>query len=379
MRSRKRVLALFGTRPEVIKLAPVIRALAARPERFEVRCVNTGQHGDLARPIAETLGLQIDQDLRIASARQTPLTVAHRVLAGLQPLLERETPAVMLVQGDTTTALAGALAGFYEKIPVGHVEAGMRSGDRDSPFPEELNRRLISQLATFHFAATERNERALLAEGVPGGRVVVSGNPVVDSVRFALAQREPSETLRALLARVEGLRLLVVTTHRRESFGPVMAARLRVLHRFVETHRDVALVFPVHPNPEVRTPALRELGDTERVHLVDPLGYLDFVHLLSRAWLVASDSGGVQEEAPSLGVPVLVMRDNTERPEAIDAGVARLIGRDAGALETALAECAAPGSWTEQVAEIPNPFGSGDSGVRIADALARLLDDDAFA
>jgi UDP-N-acetylglucosamine 2-epimerase (non-hydrolysing) len=369
----RRILALFGTRPEVIKLAPVIHALEAEPHPLETIIVSSGQHADLVYPFVQALGLRVDFDLQVGRAGQAPLDVCQRVLASIGPLLLREQPDALLVQGDTTTALAGALAGFYRRIPVGHVEAGLRSGDAASPYPEEMNRRLITQLASFHFAATERNAETLRREGIPEERIVLTGNPVVDSVHWALEQAQPSPLLRALLERVGGKRLLVLTTHRRESFGAVMRERLSAVRCFVDRHADLVLVFPVHPNPEVRDLARGELAGSPRIHLVDPLDYLDFIHLLSRAWLIVSDSGGIQEEAPSLGKPVLVIRDNTERPEAVEAGVARVVGGSPAALETMLEECYSQEGWLGRVESIPNPFGAGDSGRRIADALRRFL------
>jgi len=369
----RRILTLFGTRPEVIKLAPVVHAMEARPHRFLPINVASGQHTDLIQPFAKALNLHVHVDLQVGSEDQTILELCQRLLATLGPLLSHEQPDAILVQGDTTTAFAGALAGFYQRIPVGHVEAGLRSGDPTSPFPEEMNRRLITQLASFHFAATEHNQDALLKEGVPAGRIVVTGNPVVDSVRWACDHTEPSPRLRALLRQVSADKLILLTTHRRESFGSVMIERLRVLRRFVDRHVDVSLVFPVHPNPGVRDPARSELSDSPRIHLIEPLGYLDFIHLMSKAWLIVSDSGGVQEEAPSLGKPLLVIRENTERPEAIAAGIARLVGRSARKLEALLEECYSDSSWIGQVKQMENPFGSGDSGQRISDALDELL------
>jgi UDP-N-acetylglucosamine 2-epimerase (non-hydrolysing) len=370
----RRVLVLFGTRPEVIKLAPVIHALEDQPKQFQTITVSSGQHTDLVRPFVQALGLRVDVDLEVGTTGQAPLDVCHRILASIGPLLRHEQPDALLVQGDTTTAFAGALAGFYRRIPVGHVEAGLRSGNIASPYPEEMNRRLITKLASFHFAATERNTETLRQEGIPEDRIILTGNPVVDSVHWALEHAKPSPSLRALIEEVGDHKLLVLTTHRRESFGSVMRDRLSVLRRFIDHHPDVVLIFPVHPNPEVAERAQTELEGVPRIHLIDPLDYLDFIHLLSKAWLIVSDSGGVQEEAPSLGKPVLIIRDNTERPEAVEAGVARLIGNSASMLETMLEESYSEGSWLSRVEVTPNPFGSGDSGYRIAEALWHFLE-----
>jgi UDP-N-acetylglucosamine 2-epimerase (non-hydrolysing) len=304
---------------------------------------------------------------------QTPSAVAARVLEGLDPLLAERSPELLLVQGDTTTAAAGALAAFHRGIPVGHVEAGLRTGDLARPFPEELNRRLISRIASLHFAPTAHNVETLQAEGVAARSIVRTGNPVVDALRATLGERPPSPELAARLEATPGQRLLVLTTHRRESFGPEMEGNLRVLRRFVETHPDTALAFPVHPNPAVAEPTQRVLEGAERVLLLEPLGYADFLHLLSQAWLIVSDSGGIQEEAPSLGKPVLVLRSNTERPEAVAAGVAQLVGGDPARLLRTLDALAEDDAWIRRVGEIPNPFGDGRAGERIADATEAFL------
>ncbi len=369
----RRVLTLFGTRPEIIKLAPVLSELAARGDRFESIHVASSHHTDLLHPFARHFGIRIDHDLHVMEAEQTPSGVASRVLAELEPLLARERPDALLVQGDTTTAMAGALAAFFAGIPVAHVEAGLRTGDPKSPFPEETNRRLITRLARWHFAPTQHNVDTLLAEGVAADAIALTGSPVVDALRGVIERDPPSDAFAARVAELGAARLVVLTTHRRESFGETLRGNLEVLRRFVERHADVALAFPVHPNPEVTRPAQEILGGRERVHLLEPLPYPDFVHLLSRAWLVVSDSGGIQEEAPTLGAALLVLRDKTERPEAIDAGVARLVGGSPERLAELLEETHADDAWIRRVREVENPFGRGDSGVRIADALEKFL------
>jgi len=367
------VLTLFGTRPEVIKLAPVVRALEAMPERFETLNVATGQHADLAHRMAAVLGLRIDHDLGAGRVAQTPGEVIARILEALGPLLDRRRPDLILVQGDTSSALAGALAGNAHGLLVGHVEAGLRTGNPDSPYPEELNRRRIGDLASFHFAATPRNRESLIAEGVAAASIFVTGNPIVDSLEWASRRGVPSRDFVAFLDQVPPRRLMVLTTHRRESFGDVMFERLRILKRFVAAHPDVALVFPQHLNPATRFAAERELKDQARVHLLEPLDYFDFVHLMTRSWLIVTDSGGIQEEAPSLGKPVLLIRDTTERSEAIDAGFVRVVGESPRAFESALGEAARPGSWIDDLGPAANPFGRGDSGRQIANVLAKLL------
>ena len=364
------VLTIFGTRPEVIKLAPVLRELAATPGvRSVVVC--SGQHTDLLLPFVALFGLRVDHDLRLMQPGQTPNQLCARALAALDPVLAAEKPDVVLVQGDTTTALAGALAAFHYRVPVGHVEAGLRSGDPLSPYPEEMNRRLISRLATLHFAATPRNRDTLLAEGVAPQGVFLTGNPIVDALQVILDQNTVSPALRQVLAATEGFRRLTLTAHRRESFGAAMADNLAVLRDFVAGHDDVALVFPVHPNPQVRGPAGDVLGNRPRVHLLPPLDYGDFIGLLARSWLIVSDSGGVQEEVPTLGVPLLVLRKNTERPEAVECGSALLAGDSPARLRSLLEEAHRCDRHRRKVV---NPFGQGDSGPRIVAALLGALE-----
>ena len=366
------VITMFGTRPEVIKLAPVIHELTSRSDRFRPVNVTSAQHTDLLYPLIEYFGLELHHDLAVMREAQTIADVCSRVVAAFDRILVDEEPDLVLVQGDTTTAMAGALAAFFRKIPVGHVEAGLRSGNKTSPFPEEMNRRLVTKLASIHFAATPKNVDVLRAEGVPEEEIVLTGNPVVDSLQ-AVLRKEPGPKALDLLDRVDGTKLIALTTHRRESFGEVMAGNLRVLREFVERHDDVSLAFPVHPNPEVRGVTAEILGGVPRVHLLDPLEYFDFVPVLARAWLIVSDSGGVQEEAPTLGKPLLVLRENTERPEAVESGVARLVGGDPERLRGLLEELYPDDPWLSKVREIDNPFGRGDAGKKIVDGIEAFL------
>jgi UDP-N-acetylglucosamine 2-epimerase (non-hydrolysing) len=368
----KTVLSIFGTRPEAIKLAPVLHELGLR------RCVRTvnvvtSQHTDLLLPFLKLFDIRVDHDLKAMQPGQHLNQLLARVLAAVDTVLEAEQPDLVMVQGDTTSALAGALAAFQRQIPVAHVEAGLRSDNPLSPFPEEMNRRLISRLTSYHFAPTKRNVAGLLQEQVPPAQVILTGNPVVDAVHWILDQRQPSAALTQVLRETAGRRLIVLTTHRRENFGPTMRGHLETLRRFVESRDDLVLVFPVHANPAVRAVAREVLGEAGRIRLIDPLDYTDFLHLMAHAWLIVSDSGGVQEEVPSLGKPLLVLRENTERPEAIECGVAKLVGRSPERLWMLLQEAAAPGSWSETVASIANPFGQGDSAQRISDAIEKIL------
>ena len=371
---RTKVLTLFGTRPEIIKLAPVISELELRSDQLQVVNVTSAQHTDLLYPLVELFKIRIDHNLDIMQHGQTPNQVCARVLESLDPILNRESPDMIIVQGDTTTAMAGALAGFHRSIPVGHVEAGLRSGNDHSPFPEEMNRKLITRLATHHFAATESNRRNLLEEGVLDSSIFVTGNPVVDALHRMRQLRKPSVEMARLLQDTERYKRVVLTTHRRESFGAVMRENLRAISKFVQRHDDVAVVFPVHPNPEVMKIAQQEFSRQQRVFLIAPLGYEEFIDLLENSWLIVSDSGGVQEEAPTLRKPLLVIRENTERPEAVQAGIARLVGFSAARLTMMLEEAYSEGSWVTAVSKANNPFGCGDSGKRIVDIIAALCE-----
>lgn len=368
---RQKILVLFGTRPEAIKLAPVIHEL--KKKFFQTIVVSSSQHKELLSPFLKMLDIETDFDLRVMKKDQTPTQVCSLILAKLDRILELEKPDLILVQGDTTTTLAGAMAGFNRRIPVGHVEAGLRSGNLYSPFPEEMNRRLVSQLASFHFAATERNRRNLLAEDVTTDKVFVTGNTVVDTLQHILKSLTPSRKIIDLVEQTKGLKRILLTTHRRESFGERMSGNLRILREFVEGRKDVCLFFPVHPNPNVRAVTKEILADSERIFLLDPLDYQDFIALMKSAWLIVSDSGGVQEEAPSLGKPLFVLRENTERPEAIRAGVAKLVGGNPRTLKRMLEENYSVNTWIKSVKEVSNPFGDGRAAKRIVKIIEQKL------
>ena len=360
-----KIFVLFGTRPEAIKLAPVIYELKKRTD-FQTIVVSSSQHTDLLAPFLKIFNIKCDYDLRVMTANQTPNQVCAKVLSSLDTILEKEKPAIILVQGDTTTAFAGAFAAFNRKMKIGHVEAGLRSGNISSPFPEELNRRLISQVATFHFCATAGNEENLTAENVSEKQIFVCGNTVVDALKFILENEQPGAKIKNLIAKTNGLKRILLTTHRRESFGETMSGNLKTLREFVEKRKDVCLIFPVHPNPNVRVITEEILANRERIYLLEPLDYVDFAALMKAAWLIVSDSGGVQEEAPSLGKPLLVLRENTERPEAIQTGIAKLVGNN---LEKLLAENYADETWIDSVRQIENPFGDGKAAKRIVEIL----------
>lgn len=363
----KKVIVLFGTRPEAIKLAPVIFALKNN-SNFATVVVSSSQHTDLLKPFLQIFDIKVDYDLQVMTDNQTPNSVCAKVLQGLDGIFDKEMPDVILVQGDTTTAFAGAFAGFNRKIKVGHVEAGLRSGNLYSPFPEEANRRLVTQVADFHFAATHKNCQILKDEGVSGKQIFLTGNTVVDALHFVLNHSQSSEKTAELIEKTRGLKRILLTTHRRESFGDKMSGNLLELKKFVSRQTDTCLIFPVHPNPNVRQITNEILANRERVFLLEPLDYIDFTALMKESWLITSDSGGVQEEAPSLGKPLFILRENTERPEAIESGVAKLVGENS--LAEMLNENYKDESWINSVKEVPNPFGDGKAAQRIVEVLA---------
>ena len=368
-KSARVILVLFGTRPEVVKLAPVIIELKKNPN-FRTIVASSGQHTDLLAPFLKIFKIKVDYDLGVMTVNQTPNTVGAKVLEKLDVILTAEKPDLILVQGDTTTAFAGAFAAFNRKIKIGHVEAGLRSNDLQSPFPEEANRRLISQLATFHFCATKGNKQNLLAENIGEKHIFVCGNTVVDALQYTLKNEQPSANIEKLIDETRGLKRILLTTHRRESFGETMSANLEILRDFVSGNKDVCVVFPVHPNPNVRNVTGKILANRERIFLLEPLGYADFAALMKSAWLIVSDSGGVQEEAPSLGKPLLILRENTERPEAIETGIAQLVGDN---LKELLELNYADESWINSVETIANPFGDGSAAKQIVETLHRKL------
>jgi UDP-N-acetylglucosamine 2-epimerase (non-hydrolysing) len=370
---RLRVLTLFGTRPELIKLAPVIEQLESLSKLVRTINVSSSQHTDLLYPLIKLFGVRVDHDLQVMTSNQTPNQVCSKVLTSLDLIIAQEQPHLIIVQGDTTTAMAGALAGFHNRIPVAHVEAGLRSGFIHSPFPEEMNRRVISTLATYHFAATSQNRETLINEGVPEYKVYVTGNPVVDSLKSIMKRRKGSPKVEQLLDQIGERKLIVLTSHRRENLGETILENFKEIRRFVESKEDTELVFPVHPNPNVREAARAALSDHPRVHLIEPLSYEDFVLLLSRSWLIVSDSGGLQEEAPTLCKPLLVLRENTERQEAIECGAAKLVGGSPERLRQMLEEFYLDSSWSRQLETQQNPFGNGDSGKQIAHLILELM------
>lgn len=362
-----KVLVCFGTRPELIKFAPMIRALGRRGASLVT--VNTGQHTDLLQPLFELFDIRPDYDLEAMRAGQSLNALGARLLERLDPVMETEKPDLVLVQGDTASAVMGSLAAFNRGIPVGHLEAGLRSGNPLSPFPEEMNRRIVGQIAAHHYAATPRNRQTLLDEGVRDSSIHLVGNTVVDALRQTLGGTRPGKTVELMQQWAAGRRLVLVTTHRRENFGETMSQHLRALRDFIESQPDLCMIFPVHPNPNVRAAVAAELEHHPRIRLTDPMGYCDFVHLLSGAWLIVSDSGGIQEEATALGKSMIVLRENTERPEAVECGVARLVGESPERLREMLKTALVDEVWHASASRARDVFGDGRTGERICDLL----------
>ena len=366
------VLAAIGTRPEAIKMAPVIGGLRQRDTQFRVSVCLTAQHRELLDQVVDLFALPIDYDLDLMRPDQSIFEVTAGVLRGIGETLEESKPDVLLVHGDTTTAFAAALAAYYKKVPVGHVEAGLRTHDKFSPFPEEMNRKLCDGLCDYHYAPTESARENLLREGIPPDHIVVTGNTVIDAL-LDVAGRP--YTFDNPLLRTIGLerKLILVTAHRRESFGKPFVQMCAAIRRLAQDNPDVEILYPVHPNPNVRRTVEQSLANTDRIHLIEPLGYAPFVHLLKRAAFVLTDSGGIQEEAPALGKPVLVMRAVTERPEAVEAGTAQLVGTDTGGIVTAAQHLLDDDDAYARMANAVNPYGDGNARFRIADHLASLL------
>ncbi|MBN1918673.1 MAG: UDP-N-acetylglucosamine 2-epimerase (non-hydrolyzing) [Verrucomicrobia bacterium] len=365
------VAVLAGTRPEMIKLAPVVKAL--RREGVETVLVATAQHREMLDQVLEAFGLEPDLDLDLMRPDQTLFDLSSRLLPELERVYGEITPALVMLQGDTTTAFLSALAAYYLKIPVAHVEAGLRTGDKHNPFPEEVNRRLISVVADLHFAPTERAKANLVTEGAAEATIHVTGNTVVDALLDVAGRAHAfsDATLRGL--DWDGRKVLLVTAHRRESFGEPLRRVFQALRTIAVGRDDVAIVYPVHPNPNVRGAAHELLGGVPRVHLTGPLSYPDFVHAMKRATLILSDSGGVQEEAPSLDTPVLVLRDQTERPEAIEAGATELVGTDPARITAAVERLLGDAAAYARMAGAPNPYGDGHAAGRIARAVRAFL------
>lgn len=363
---------MFGTRPEAIKLCPVVNHLRRRPE-FEVKVCVTAQHRALLDQVLAAFEVTPDYDLNLMLPNQTLAQSTSRIVAGLEPVLSAARPDMVLVQGDTTTTFCGALASFYQRIPIGHVEAGLRTWDLWQPFPEEMNRVLTTRLAALHFAATKWAAENLRSEGVAPDRIGVTGNSGIDAVLYVRDRLEGGKLRGGSWPQLDPKRkLIVVTAHRRESFGEGFERICSALGRLAE-RPDVQIVYPVHPNPNVQTPVRRHLTGRDNVFLVEPLEYVPFVDLMRRAWILITDSGGVQEEGPSLGKPILVLREKTERPEAVEAGTVKLTGTDERRIVDEANRLLDDLQEYERMARIHNPYGDGRASGRIGDLIVSFL------
>lgn len=369
MNHRPKILCVLGTRPEAIKFAPVIRALDGIDSPLRSRVCSTNQHAELLDQALQIFSFHVDYELGAMKCRQTPSDVAARVLKELPDVLAREKPVAVLTQGDTTTCFAASLAAFYARIPVGHIEAGLRTYNIEAPFPEEANRQMVSRLATWHFAPTEDARDNLEREGVAPDSIVVTGNTVVDALLWCLEILNGDKATPRFNEIDAGMRLILTTCHRRENFGEPMRQICHAIRAIVEEHEDVIVVFPVHLNPEVRDPVGEILGQLDRVRLLPPVDYLTLVDLMRRSHLILTDSGGVQEEAPVLGKPVALMREATERPEGMDAGTTRLVGATTQRIVMGVSEILLDVDTHRKMSRVHMPYGDGQSARRILERL----------
>ena len=364
-----KLMTVFGTRPEAIKMCPLVLEMDKYPDYIEPIVAVTAQHREMLDQVLELFNIKPDYDLNIMASGQTLYDITTRALTGLKEVIEEAKPDMVLVHGDTTTTFAGALAAFYAQVPVGHVEAGLRTGNKYSPYPEEMNRKLTGSIADMHFAPTSTSKANLLKENVNPETILVTGNTVIDALQTTV--KEDYEFADAEFNKIfaRGNRLILMTTHRRENLGEPMRNVYKALRKVLETHADVEAIFPVHKNPKVREIVQEELGGLDRVHLIEPMDYEPFANLMGKMDIVLTDSGGIQEEAPALGKPVLVLRDTTERPEAVDAGTVKLIGT---AYEDVLRETNLlldDSAHYKKMAEAANPYGDGKACERIIRAI----------
>lgn len=362
----KKVMLVFGTRPEAIKMCPLVLELKKRKSIETVVCV-TGQHRQMLDQVLDAFGVVPDYDLSIMKERQTLFDVTVNILERIREVLEKEQPDVVLVHGDTSTTFVTALACFYLQIPVGHVEAGLRTYDIYSPYPEEFNRQAVGIVAQYNFAPTELSRQNLLKEGKKPESIYVTGNTAIDALKTTVRE----DYTHPELEWAKGSRLIMLTAHRRENLGEPMHHMFRAIRRIVDEHSDIKVIYPIHMNPVVRKAADEELGDDDRIHIIEPLDVLDFHNFLARSYLILTDSGGIQEEAPSLGKPVLVMRDTTERPEGIAAGTLKLVGTSEETIYAEFKRLLEDKAAYEAMSRASNPYGDGHACERIADALER--------
>ncbi|MBQ4599999.1 MAG: UDP-N-acetylglucosamine 2-epimerase (non-hydrolyzing) [Clostridia bacterium] len=362
----KKIMLVFGTRPEAIKMCPLVNELKSRPELQTVVCV-TGQHRQMLDAVLHAFAVTPDYDLSIMKEKQTLFDITVNILERIREVLEKEKPDVVLVHGDTSTTFVTALACFYLQIPVGHVEAGLRTYNIYSPYPEEFNRQAVGILAKYNFAPTELSKENLLREGKAADSIYVTGNTAIDALKTTVR----AEYSHPELDWAADSRLIMITAHRRENLGEPMHHMFRAIRRIIEEHPDVKAIYPIHMNPVVRAAANEELGDCDRIRIIEPLDVLDFHNFLARSYLILTDSGGIQEEAPSLGKPVLVMRDTTERPEGIAAGTLKLVGTDEATIYENFKMLLEDKTAYDKMAKASNPYGDGFACKRIADILVK--------
>jgi UDP-N-acetylglucosamine 2-epimerase len=366
---REKIAVVFGTRPEAVKMVPVIQYLKQQ-KNIDTITISTGQHKQMLTQILDRFSITVDYEMDLMEPNQTLFRLSSKAISAFEKVISESTPSMLLVQGDTTTAFIGALCAFYSKIPVGHIEAGLRTSNKYFPFPEEINRRLITACADLNFAPTEGNRQNLINEGIPSDTIFVTGNTVIDTLLLTVKQEHVFPLPEINLT---GKRLILVTAHRRESFGQPMLEIFSALKVLAQSYPDVEIVYPVHLNPNVKTPAKQMLEGISNIHLIDPLDYFDFVSVMKRAYLILTDSGGVQEEAPSLGIPVLVLRNETERPEAVQAGTVRLVGTKS---ENIIKESRLILDSTEEHKKLSmaqNPYGDGKAAERITSQILKYF------
>lgn len=368
MNEKKNILCVIGTRPEAIKMAPVILALKKQPW-VKCRVLATAQHRHMLDQVLQIFNIEPDIDFDIMRPNQDLTTLTARILLNLDDVLRAERPSVVLAQGDTTTVMTVALACFYHKIPFGHVEAGLRTGDLDNPFPEEMNRVVAGHLARWHFSPTRSASENLVKEGIDASKISLTGNTVIDSLLRVASNEDIDLPIKMDLDK----RIVLVTAHRRENFGQPLARICDAIRTLVENNPDIQVVYPVHPNPNVKETACRVLGGTERIILCDPLEYMPFVELMKRSYLILSDSGGVQEEAPALGIPVLVLRGETERPEAVEEGVVKLVGSDYNKIVTEAHLLLNDNHAYKEMSKGVSPYGDGHAAERIVTVLEQYF------
>ncbi|ADK07733.1 UDP-N-acetylglucosamine 2-epimerase (non-hydrolyzing) [Bacillus tropicus] len=365
MTERLKVMTIFGTRPEAIKMAPLVLELQKHPEKIESIVTVTAQHRQMLDQVLSIFGITPDFDLNIMKDRQTLIDITTRGLEGLDKVMKEAKPDIVLVHGDTTTTFIASLAAFYNQIPVGHVEAGLRTWDKYSPYPEEMNRQLTGVMADLHFSPTAKSATNLQKENKDESRIFITGNTAIDALKTTVKETYSHPVLEKL----GNDRLVLMTAHRRENLGEPMRNMFRAIKRLVDKHEDVQVVYPVHMNPVVRETANDILGDHGRIHLIEPLDVIDFHNVAARSYLMLTDSGGVQEEAPSLGVPVLVLRDTTERPEGIEAGTLKLAGTDEETIFSLADELLSDKEAHDKMSKASNPYGDGRASERIVEAI----------